>query len=80
MPNKPKDPIGWLMLTIFGSAPGPRVTRLFKMVGVSDAQALRADLERFAAMPDLTRLLVAHGVVVSGAAAPSALRAAAACL
>jgi hypothetical protein len=50
------------------------------MVGVSDAQALRADLERFAAMPDLTRLLVAHGVVVSGAAAPSALRAAAACL
>ena len=75
--EKPNDPLGWLLLTLFGSAPGPRVSRLFKLVGVKDGAALRSDLERFAALPDLKRLIVAHGAVATGPGAPAALRAAA---
>jgi len=75
--DKKKDLLGNLITTAFGSAPGPRVSRLFKLLAVKDAKALRADLERLAALPGLTRLIVAHEKVASGPDAAAALRAAA---
>lgn len=72
-----KDFLGWFFTTLMGSAPGPRVSRLAKMVFVKDKQALRADFERLAATPDLVRVIVAHEKVASGADAAASLRQAA---
>jgi len=72
--DRKKDVLGFLFTTILGSAPGPRVSRLAKLVFVDDKAALRADLERFAALPDLVRLVVAHEKVASGPEAAAALR------
>jgi hypothetical protein len=78
--SKPRDAMGWLFATVMNMAPGPRVSRLFKMLGVKDGKALRADFERFAAMGDLQRVVVAHGDVATGKEAANVLRAAAAYL
>ncbi len=75
--DKKKDFLGWFFTTVMGSAPGPRVSRLAKFIFVKDKRALRADLERFAGTPNLTRLFVAHEKVASGAEASDALRTAA---
>ncbi len=52
---------------------GPRVSRLAKLVFIKDKPALRADFERFAALPELMRLIVAHEKVASGPDARAAL-------
>jgi hypothetical protein len=78
--DKKRDFLGYLITSLLGSAPGPRVSRLMKLVVIKDKKALRQDLERLAAMPDLVRLIVAHEKVASGRGAPDALRAAAAYL
>jgi hypothetical protein len=57
--------------------PGPRVTPIVKMELVKDAAALRSDLERLAATPDLVRLIVSHERPSRGRDARSALFAAA---
>ncbi|QRK11315.1 hypothetical protein JQX13_15295 [Archangium violaceum] len=75
--DRKKDPLGWFFTTVLGSAPGPRVSRLSKLLFVKDRKALRAELERLAALPDLVRLIVAHEKVASGGEAASALRRAA---
>jgi hypothetical protein len=75
--DRKKDPLGWFFTTVLGSAPGPRVSRLVKLLFVKDRKALRAELERLAAIPDLVRLIVAHEKVASGGEAASALRRAA---
>jgi hypothetical protein len=72
-----KDVLGYLFTTLLGSAPGPRVSRLAKWALVKDQGALRAHLERLAALPDLTRLIVSHDKLASGAEAAAALREAA---
>jgi hypothetical protein len=72
-----KDPLGYLFTTVMGSAPGPRVSRLVRLIYVKDQPALRRHLERLAALPDLQRLIVAHEKVASGADAAAALRKAA---
>ncbi|HEX8435580.1 hypothetical protein [Archangium sp.] len=75
--DRKKDPLGWFFTTVLGSAPGPRVSRLVKLLYVKDRKALRAELERLAAIPDLVRLIVSHEKVASGGEAASALRRAA---
>jgi hypothetical protein len=75
--DKKKDVLGFLFTTLLGSAPGPRVSRLAKLVYVKDEAALRKDFERLASLPDLTRVIVAHEKVASGADARQALLAAA---
>jgi hypothetical protein len=60
------DPLGFFFTTLFGSAPGPRISRLFKAWRVRDRVALRRDLERLAETPELTRLIVAHDKVALG--------------
>lgn len=69
-----KDVLGYLFTTVMGSAPGPRVSRLAKLALVDDQVELRANLERYASVPDLVRLMVAHEKVAHGADAPAALR------
>jgi len=68
-----RDPLGWFFTTVLGSAPGPRVSRLAKLVFIKDKRALRADFERLAELPGLTRLIVAHEKVASGPDARAAL-------
>ncbi|HZL18275.1 MAG TPA: hypothetical protein VFG23_11065, partial [Polyangia bacterium] len=74
--DRKRDPLGFLFTTLMGSAPGPRISRLFKTL-VKDRAALRRDLERLAALPGLTRLIVAHEKLARGAEAAAALRTAA---
>jgi hypothetical protein len=75
--DRKRDALGFFFTTLLGSAPGPRVSRLAKLAIVSDKKALRADFERLAELPELTRVIVAHEKVASGPDARSALLAAA---
>jgi hypothetical protein len=75
--DRKRDLLGFLFTTLLGSAPGPRVSRLAKLLLIKDKQALRRDLERYAELPDLQRLIVAHEKVASGPEARAALRTAA---
>ena len=71
--DRKRDPLGFLFTTLLGSAPGPRVSRLAKLLFIKDKQATRADFERFAELPGLTRVIVAHEKVASGGYAKAAL-------
>ncbi len=64
--DRRKDVLGFLFTTLLGSAPGPRVSRLSKLAIVKDRGALKAELLRLAALPDLARLVVSHDKVASG--------------
>ncbi len=75
--RKKKDPLGWFFTTVLGSAPGPRVSRLSKLALIKDQPAVRAELLRYAELPDLVRVIVAHEDVAHGPEAQSALRTAA---
>jgi hypothetical protein len=72
--DRKRDPLGFFFTTLLGSAPGPRVSRLIKLLFVKDKGALRTDLERLAATPQLQRLIVAHEKIASGREAADALR------
>jgi hypothetical protein len=74
--DRKRDPLGLLFTTLLGSAPGPRVSRLAKLVYIKDKAALRQDFGRFAELPALARVIVAHEKVASGPAAREALRSA----
>lgn len=75
--DKKKDLLGYFFTTVLGSAPGPRVSRLARLVYVKNQPALRAHLERLATLPGLVRLIVSHEKVAHGADAAEALRRAA---
>jgi hypothetical protein len=74
--DRKRDALGFLFTTLLGSAPGPRVSRLAKLVIIKDKRALREDFARYAELPELTRVIVAHEKVASGPAARSALQSA----
>jgi hypothetical protein len=71
--DRKRDPLGFFFTTLIGSAPGPRVSRLAKLAWIKDKQALRDDFARFAQLPDLARVIVAHDKVASGPAARESL-------
>ena len=71
--DRKTDPLGFFFTTVFGSAPGPRVSRLAKLIYVKDKKALRAEFERLAELPNLVRVIVAHEKVASGPDARAAL-------
>jgi hypothetical protein len=75
--DRKKDVLGYLFTTLLGSAPGPRISRLVRLLFVKDGRALRHDLERLAETKDLVRLVVAHEKVAHGSDAAAALREAA---
>jgi hypothetical protein len=58
-----------LVFRLIGSTGGPRVTRLTRLLTVSDRGALAAHLQRLSATPGLARLVPSHGDVVSDRAA-----------
>lgn len=74
---RPRDFLSRTVTTLLGSAPGPRVSRLFKAAVVKDRDAFRGDLERLATTPELVRLIVAHDRMATGGDAAAALRQAA---
>jgi hypothetical protein len=76
--NNPKDAIGFLP-RLMGFSGAVKIVPVFRMMFLKDKKALRAQLERLAAIPGLTRIVPCHGDVVSSGA-PEALRAAAATL
>jgi hypothetical protein len=51
---------GFLVKYIFASSGGPKLSRLARMALVKDKAAFRGQLEKFAEIPDLVRVLVAH--------------------
>jgi hypothetical protein len=55
---------GFVVRRIMGSSGGPKVTRLGRMFLVADKRAVRAHLERLAALPDLRRIIVSHHVTI----------------
>jgi hypothetical protein len=66
--DRRRDLPGLFFTTVLGSAPGPRVSRLAKLALVKDKPALRAELLRLAALPDLARVIVSHDKVSTGRA------------
>lgn len=52
------------MMRVLGSTGGPRVTRVFKLAAMKDKVAYREHLEKLTSVPNLARLVVAHGAVV----------------
>lgn len=74
--DRKRDPLGFFFTTLLGSAPGPRVSRLAKLVFIKDKRALRDDFGRYSELPELARVIVAHEKVASGPAARDALRSA----
>lgn len=72
----PRDLPAKLVVKLFGSAPGPRVSRLVKLGWCNDRAALRGAFQSLADIPDLQRVVVAHDSVMHGADARAALQAA----
>jgi hypothetical protein len=56
---------GWV-LRAMGSTGAPKVTPLMKVYAVKNKAALKAHLERLAALPNLVRAIPGHGAVVEG--------------
>lgn len=51
---------GLVFRYVTGSSGGPRVTRLFRVLGVKNRSRFVAHLERLAETPDLVRIIVSH--------------------
>src|SRR5207253_2809342 len=70
MMNLPHLPgLDGLLFRLLGSTGSPRVTLIAKLAIVGDKRALRADLERLAALPGLERIVPSHGFVIERDAA-----------
>jgi hypothetical protein len=74
--NVPKAPF---MLTLMGFGGGPKVPRLVRLFFMKDKKALRAQLERLAETPGLSRIVPCHGDLIESDPA-AALRQAASTL
>jgi len=49
------------------TGPDPKIPSVIKLRGIKDKQALRSQLETWAKLPDLNRIIVSHGAIVEGA-------------
>jgi hypothetical protein len=76
--NNPRQGMAFLP-RLCGFGGGPKVVPVFKMIFLKDKKALRRQLEDWAALPGLERVLPCHGDAVSTGAA-AALKTAAAAL
>jgi hypothetical protein len=52
------------------TGPEPKIPRVIKLRAIKDKQPLRTQLEIWAKIPDLNRLIVSHGEIVEGAPGP----------
>jgi hypothetical protein len=71
--DRKRDLFGFLLTTVMGSAPGPRISRLSRLMLVKDRALLRRELEALAELPDLQRLVVSHEKLAQGPEARAAL-------
>lgn len=53
-----------LVFRLMGSTGGPRISRIFRLMAVSDGRALRAHMERLAEIEELRRVIVSHGKMI----------------
>lgn len=72
----PSDFLGRIVVKTLGSAPGPRVSRLVKLLWCRDKSAFRQSFAELRDIPDLARLIVAHDSVAHGPDARLALQSA----
>jgi hypothetical protein len=72
----PRDFPASLIVKMLGSAPGPRISRVVKLLWMSDKAAFRESLRKLSEISDLTRVIVAHDSPISGPAAREALKSA----
>lgn len=56
---------GWLMEKLGATGDRPHIPGFVKLREVVDADALRAELERWARLPNLRRILVSHGSIIA---------------
>ena len=56
--------MGFALRHITGSSGGPRITRIARLFLIHDKRAVRAHLERLAALPGLLRIIVSHHEVI----------------
>jgi hypothetical protein len=63
MPDLP-GALGLLLKHVTQSSGGPRVTRVARWVHVKDRAQVRSHFERFAALPNLRRIVVSHHRVI----------------
>ncbi len=61
---------GWLFRKIGMTGRSPHIPPIVKMRQVSDKDALRAQLVRWAELPNLRRIIVSHGDIITNDAAP----------
>lgn len=69
--NQPNAPgfSGWLFKTLGITGDHPHLPRVVKMARVKDEAALRAQLESWSHLPNLERIIVAHGRIIANDAA-----------
>jgi hypothetical protein len=72
----PRDFPARIIVKMLGSAPGPRISRVLKLLWLSDKAAFRQSLQQLSEISDLTRVIVAHDSPISGPAAREALQSA----
>lgn len=56
---------GWVFRLAGFTGPEPRIPTLIELSGIKDKDALRAQLDAWAALPGLQRLIVSHGEIVT---------------
>jgi hypothetical protein len=56
---------GWLFRVMGFTGQEPRIPTLVELREIKDKQALRGQLERWARIPDLNRIIVSHGKIVT---------------
>ncbi|MCW5802762.1 MAG: hypothetical protein KIT31_10275 [Deltaproteobacteria bacterium] len=56
--------LGFVLRRVTGSTGGPKLTRVSRLFLVADKRAVRAHLERLAALPDLRRIVVSHHLTI----------------
>ena len=55
---------GFVLKHVTQSTGGPRLSRIVRLFLIKDKKAVRAELERLAAIPDLRRVVVSHHVTI----------------
>ena len=56
---------GWLFHVMGFTGQEPRIPTIVELREIKDKQALREQLERWARIPGLNRIIVSHGKIVS---------------
>jgi hypothetical protein len=56
---------GWLFKAVGATGPSPKIPRVVELREIKDKKAVRAQLETWARLPNLNRIIVSHGDIVA---------------